>query len=178
MDEISLEFGEMLYQLRAALDALVYELAIVASGQEPPPDAERLEFPIRSTEASFDKAVFKIRPLSEHHQTLLRRLQTFPVPAQTDATRLMAPSLKLLNDWARKDRHRGLHVMASWAANRDPLVRAPAGCTVESLIATADGRGQSEPHDRHRDRRTVAARGRRGHAEQSRQDDESLSSRR
>ena len=32
MDEISLEFGELLYQLRATLDSLVYELAIIDSG--------------------------------------------------------------------------------------------------------------------------------------------------
>ena len=35
-DELSLEFGELLYQLRATLDSLVYELAIIDSGQDPP----------------------------------------------------------------------------------------------------------------------------------------------
>jgi len=139
MDAISLEFGELLYQLRAGLDSLVYELAIIDSGQDPPPDAEKLEFPIRPTPAAFARAASKIGPLSQRHRHMIEGLQTFPTPGQSEAMKLMADSLRLLHDWARKDRHRGLHVVASWGANRDPLVNPPMGCTVDSLVTAADG---------------------------------------
>jgi len=139
LDEISLEFGELLYQLRAALDSLVYELAIIDTGQDPPPDADKLEFPIRASQSSFNKVAWKIAPLSEHHRTLINRLQPYPVPNQTNAMKLMAETLDVLNDWARKDRHRGLHAVASWAANKNPLFEPPEGCTVHSVVVTPDG---------------------------------------
>lgn len=139
LDEISLEFGELLYQLRAALDSLVYELAIIDTGQDPPPDADKLEFPIRSSQAAFEKVAWKIAPLSEYHRLLINRLQPYPVPEQTDAMKVMASTLDVLNDWARKDRHRGLHAIASWAANKKPLFEPPDGCTVHSIVVTPDG---------------------------------------
>jgi hypothetical protein len=42
MSDISIEFGEMFYQLRAALDACVYESACLETGQTPPPDEAKL----------------------------------------------------------------------------------------------------------------------------------------
>ena len=63
-----IEFGEMLYQLRAALDSIVYQAAIYDSGQDPPPNAERLEFPFRDTLTAFQKGnvAKKIAPLGSH----------------------------------------------------------------------------------------------------------------
>src|ERR1700687_6277214 len=43
---IALELGEFLYQLRAALDAAIYEIACVNSGTRPPADEQSLAFPI------------------------------------------------------------------------------------------------------------------------------------
>lgn len=139
LDDLSLEFGELLYQLRAALDSLIYELAIIDSGKDPPPDAGKLEFLIRSNQTAFDNAAWKIKPLSKYHRLLINRLQPYPVAEQTDAMKLMAASLNVLNDWARKDRHRGLHATASWAANKNPLFEPPEGCTVHSVVVTPDG---------------------------------------
>src|SRR6266571_3971800 len=45
----ALDLGEFLYQLRAALDGAVYGAAIRESGQNPPPDEKRLEFPVCSS---------------------------------------------------------------------------------------------------------------------------------
>src|SRR5271156_5289216 len=42
---IPLEFGEFLYQLRAALDAAIYEFACVNTSVRPPADEDKLEFP-------------------------------------------------------------------------------------------------------------------------------------
>lgn len=38
--------GEMLYQLRSALDACIYQGAINATKKDPPDDERKLEFPI------------------------------------------------------------------------------------------------------------------------------------
>jgi hypothetical protein len=139
LDEISLEFGELLYQLRAALDSLVYELAIIDSGKDPPPDADKLEFPIRTSESAFESVAWKLAPLSEHHRVLVGRIQPYPVPEQTEAMKFMGQVLKVLNDWARRDRHRRMHVVASWAANKEPLFDPPEGCTVQDIVVTPDG---------------------------------------
>ena len=50
----SLELGELLYQLRAALDGCVYDAAILETRQNPPPDEQDLAFPICSSPESFD----------------------------------------------------------------------------------------------------------------------------
>lgn len=42
--ELSLAFGELLYELRAALDNCLYAVAVLVSGQNPPPGAGRLEW--------------------------------------------------------------------------------------------------------------------------------------
>lgn len=138
-DEISLELGELLYQLRAALDSLVYELAIIDTGQNPPPNADKLEFPIRTSQAAFEHVRWKIAPLSQQHQRLIGALQPYAAAQQTDAMKMMAEALELLNDWARRDRHRSLHVVASWAANAQPLLTLPEGCTLDWLTIAPEG---------------------------------------
>lgn len=137
-DELSLEFGEMLYQLRAALDSLVYEVAILDSGQDPPPDAEKLEFPFRGSEPKFDSVAWKIAPLTKQHQDMIKSVQPYTAGEGDDAQRVVAESLDILNDWARKDRHRGLHVIAHWAANKDPLFDLPDGCALAWVAITHD----------------------------------------
>ena len=60
---LSLELGEMLYQLRAALDAGIYQAAIIEGRQYPPPNEHVLEFPICATTAAFRSSARKIAPL-------------------------------------------------------------------------------------------------------------------
>src|ERR1700733_11113964 len=54
-EEVSLLFGEMLYQMRSALDACIYQGAIYATGQDPPPDENSTEFPITNDPKEFPK---------------------------------------------------------------------------------------------------------------------------
>jgi hypothetical protein len=139
-EALSLELGEMLYQLRAALDSLVYELAIIDSGQNPPPDADKLEFPIRSSKSSFDQAAWKIAPLSKLHRDMVESVQPYDVAQRPEGHRVAAQALEVINDLARKDRHRGLRVVASWGANRNPHISAmPTGCSLEWLTTAPDG---------------------------------------
>jgi hypothetical protein len=52
----------------------------------------------------------------------------------------MAETLDVINDLARKDRHRGLRVIGSWASARNPQVRGlPPGCSIEWTTTTDHG---------------------------------------
>ncbi len=138
-NELALEFGEFLYQLRASLDSLVYELAIIDSGQDPPPDAEKLEFPVRSSKTTFDQATWKIKPLSEQHRWMIESIQPYDLDDLAPGMRKTAETLQAINDLARKDRHRGLRVIASWGSSADPDFDLPDGCSLEWVSVADDG---------------------------------------
>ena len=138
-EQLALHFGEMLYQLRAALDSLVYEVAIIDSGSNPPPDSEKLEFLIRGSEDSFDQSAWKIAPLSDQHRQMIRSVQPYDVAGRGKGEALVARTFKELNDLARKDRHRGLRIVNAWVSNKNPLVDVPPGATLDWLKVTPDG---------------------------------------
>lgn len=148
-NELSLEFGEMLYQLRAALDSLVYEVAIIDSGKNPPPDDDKLEFVIRGSENAFDDAAWKIRPLTDQHRDMIKSIQPYHAEYPGEGMRIVSERLDTLNDWARKDRHRGLRVIASWGSNKNPLFDLPPGCSVEWVFTTPDGLLENESEVAH-----------------------------
>jgi hypothetical protein len=138
-EQLALQFGEMLYQLRAALDSLVYEVAIHDSGSNPPPDADKLEFLIRPSQDSFDQGAWKIKPLSDLHRWMIQSVQPYEVPGRGDGEVLVARTFKELNDLARKDRHRGLRVVTAWVSNKNPIITLPPGASLEWLLVTPDG---------------------------------------
>jgi hypothetical protein len=138
-EQLALHFGEMLYQLRAALDSLIYEVAIIDSKSDPPPDAEKLEFLIRGSEDSFNQGAWKIAPLSDLHKGMILSVQPYDVPRRGEGEALVARAFKELNELARKDRHRGLRVVTAWVSNKDPLVDVPPGATLDWLKVTPDG---------------------------------------
>jgi hypothetical protein len=139
-EQLALQFGEMLYQLRAALDSLVYEVAIRDSREDPPPDAENLEFLVRSSKDAFDKAAWKIRPLSDQHRLMIESIQPYDNGNRGKGEALVAEAFEMLNDLARKDRHRGIRVIASWISNQNPqIVTLPPGCTVDWIKPEPDG---------------------------------------
>jgi len=71
---------------------------------------------------------------------MVESVQPYDAEDRTDSQRFMGESLDLLNDLARKDRHRGLYVVASWASNRNPSITClPLGCSVEWVVVTPDG---------------------------------------
>ena len=139
-EELSLYFGEMLYQLRATLDSLVYEVAILDSGKDPPAKKEQLEFIFRGSAEDFDNAAWKIKPLSEQHRAMIKSVQPYDVEHRGEAEEIVSGALNELNDLARKDRHRGLRVIASWVSNKNPSIDVlPPGCSLEWLTVTEDG---------------------------------------
>jgi len=130
-DQFSLELGEMLYQFRAALDSSVYAAAIVETKQDPPPDEEHLEFPICADRRHFEKSGRKIAPLSDELKSFVKSVQPCYAPPLKEGEEVFNFNrcLGILNDWARMDRHRQLHVIGSWASNVSPMLRVPPGVT-------------------------------------------------
>jgi len=138
----SFELGEALYHLRAALDSSVYGCAVSESGRNPPPDEDRLEFPICSSPSNFKKAGWKIRPLSDECRAIIESIQPYKVVAGLSPALLtLSPhrTVGILNDWARIDRHRRLHIIGSWASHRNPQLYLPDNCELDYLLVTHDG---------------------------------------
>lgn len=111
----SLEFGEVLYHLRAALDSCVYDAAVLKFSQDPPPDEEKWQFPVCATQPKFNDAVGRMKNMPKDISALLETMQ--PYAAATGRHEGMewdlGATLAILNDWARIDRHRHLHLVGS-----------------------------------------------------------------
>jgi hypothetical protein len=71
-EDFPMMLGEILYQLRAALDNLIYDAAILDTGSNPPKNPRSLEFPIYKTKTAFDKNASKIAPLSDKRLSVAR----------------------------------------------------------------------------------------------------------
>jgi len=79
--ELALIFSEWLAALRAALDNALYALAAATSGQNPPPQAERIQYPICTTPEDFKKQAKRLTMLPEPVLAALeksRSLTRFP----------------------------------------------------------------------------------------------------
>ncbi len=135
-EELPLLLGEMLYQFRSALDACIYHATIYATNLNPPPDENRLEFPITGDPKEWPGlAKRRLMHLSQIIQDGLEKAQPYnaPLSASGDPTRSVNRSLGILHDLARKDRHRRLHVVGSWPMDMTPSFILPRGATVVSL---------------------------------------------
>lgn len=130
-----LHLGEMLYQLRAALDSFIYDATVLDTGQDPPPDEDKPEFPICRSQAGFDGSHLKIAPLRQPVKNAIEKLQTYNAPAEPDPdTRRVIDGLAMLNDLARRDRHRRIHVVGGWHSVMDgkqPTLIPPTGVQVK-----------------------------------------------
>lgn len=121
---LSLLLGEFMYELRAALDNCLYEVAVRYSGQDPPPGKSALQFPIFETPKAWVDGLWRLKHLSDEHRAMLERIQ--PYQAQRQGLNCM----RLLNRLARNDRRRALHVVGSVVAEGRLLVQAPPSSRV------------------------------------------------
>jgi hypothetical protein len=133
----SLQLGELLYQLRAALDSCIYAAAVVDSGRKVPPNAGGLEFPICTKRSRFIELASNIAPLSEQRRALIEAVQPYNTPDIPAALMIgnYNRSLLILNTWARKDRHRRLHIVGSLAFDFSPKLRLPVGTRLAYMRA-------------------------------------------
>lgn len=134
--DLPLVLGEMLYQFRAALDGAVYEAAALESSGHPPLNEKSLQFPICPSSKEFKNAARNIAPLSEKCRAFIEAVQPYNAPELAPDLRVFNfnRSLGILNDWARKDRHRRLHVIGSIASNASPKIRLPLGASLASMV--------------------------------------------
>jgi hypothetical protein len=103
--EMALIFSEWLAALRAALDNGLYALAATLSGRNPPPQAERIQFPICTTPREFKQQSNRLSMLPTHVVEALEKSQPYQSP--------YGPESNLtywIHELARTDRHRSLHV--------------------------------------------------------------------
>jgi len=136
---LALELGEMLYQLRSALDACIYQAAIMDSGLNPPPNERNLEFPIRNSEADFLRdAPRMIGTVANQRQAIVESMQPYNQTKAPPDERFINESLEMLSSWAKKDRHRALHVVGSWSSNAQPKLRTPPGTGVTRLVTAGN----------------------------------------
>ena len=101
--ELSLVFGELLFELRAALDNCLYAVAVLVSGQAPPPNAARLEWPIRLTPGEWKSQAARYQFLPAEITAALEAIQ--PYQAEFPDWNCLA----ILHELARVDRHRSMH---------------------------------------------------------------------
>jgi hypothetical protein len=135
---LSLELGEMMYQLRAALDACVYRAAVLDSGSDPPTNENALEFPICATVANWKESGRKIAPLAHDRQLIVEEMQPCNA-ANYPGTRRVIRSLGIPNDWARKDRHRRLHIVRTWRGTVFPTLNVGPPARLLALVARQPG---------------------------------------
>jgi len=101
-DELPLLLGEMLYQLRASLDACIYQGSINATGKEPSEkEATSLEFPITRNPKEWPKLKERrLSFLSISFQDALERIQPYNAESlpPEDRIKSVGRSLGILHD--------------------------------------------------------------------------------
>ena len=122
--EMALIFSEWLANLRAALDNALFAWAVSLSGQNPPPDAALLQFPIFASEPEFRRASRRLKSLPEWVIGQLEKSQPYHSPYGPESNLFY-----WLNELSRVDRHRSLHVSLGRVAEHKIRLRVPNGIT-------------------------------------------------
>jgi hypothetical protein len=117
---LSALFGEWLYNLRSALDYIVWAAAAHASGSVPPPNEGGLQYPIYDDESAWERNRWRLKTLAPHHLAMLETMQPF----RSDAD---ANYLGWINRLARIDRHRRLTTFTARVAEANPVLAIPSG---------------------------------------------------
>jgi hypothetical protein len=149
--------GEILFNLRSALDHVAYELATSHSGPSLDPKvAQSAEFPIFSSEEDFrDRGRHKIRAIAPDRQALIERMQPFPGRTSRAARTLVdeiPEYLYLLHELARVERHRLPPVVTqvmtagSWMSHWPTPVLNVGRVGPGSTIATMGYHQEFEPY--------------------------------
>jgi hypothetical protein len=137
----ALYLGEILYHLRAALDESVYRAIVLETGKDPPPNKHHLTFPICPLESDFPNASRYIEPLPDKLRSIIEAVQPYKIPKLPPELMVLNVNraLSILHRWARNDRHRRLHVIASWASGARPKICLPEGISLAEVTITGDG---------------------------------------
>jgi len=140
-EEMELELGEYLYQLRAALDGAIYASAVEDTASDPPPKASSLEFPICDQKKDWGGQTRKIALLNEGRRRFIELMQPFEEPNLEPKLRIgnFNRCLRFLNELARIDRHRRLHTFSTYVTGGKPQFRLPDNVSLEVLELNVPG---------------------------------------
>lgn len=116
--ELAVITGEWIYNLRCALDYIVWATACYQSGAIPPPNEGTLQYPIYESADAWTRNLYRLKPLAEHHRAMLEQMQ--PFNSDPDAN-----YLGWINRLARIDRHRRLSIVTSYLAELNPGPGSP-----------------------------------------------------
>jgi hypothetical protein len=100
--------GDHANNLRSALDHMVYAIAVGESGQEPPPEEHRLQFPIADLEKNWKNVKYHIDSLSDPVRALIQGEQPYKRRKGRELV-----SLSVLGALTNRDKHRTILVGAS-----------------------------------------------------------------
>ena len=148
----SLHFGEMLYQLRSALDSCVYDAAVLKFKQDPPPDKEKWEFVFGADAVKFEEAMRRMKKLiPQEIRNLIEAVQPYKgiTGRHEDREWDIGPTLMVLNEWARIDRHRKLHLVGTAVVEGNLRIILPSGMgmSLEYCNFTTDNRILEHDHE-------------------------------
>lgn len=139
-EKLSMLFGEWLYQLRAGLDGLAYQLAVRDSGEDPPPNPSGIYFPIFDSKTKFTKNRPRIGAMNHETVADLERIQ----PYHAEPSHL-SNVLWWINELARLDRHRRGHAVRAHIRKFRIGVHPPAQCQIvlsgKSSVEIDEGNG-------------------------------------
>jgi len=139
--DFAIALGEMLYQLRAALDACIYGAAVHIFRKDPPPNYGNLGFPLCTTYKTFKKRAHNYNFLPKECIQIIRAVQPYKKVK-------IGPELKvqnfnhifgILDDWSILDRHHRLHLFATYISEIQPLFNLPTGCSLGAVRLARDG---------------------------------------
>ena len=133
---LALELGEFAYQLRAALDGLMWDALTHIHGAEPAShEATRLEFPIVRTDAEFSKRGFHQFRFPQKLKEWLESVQPYkPDKEAGDPDRSLGLALEGIHNLARLDRHRRLRTVAALPMDASFIpITTPSGGTIIRL---------------------------------------------
>lgn len=121
---LSLVFSEWLASIRAALDNSFYAWVAAATGQNPPPQAERLQYPICTTPADFKRQRSRLAAVPQEIVDTVEKAQPYQSP--------LGPESNLfywIHELARTDRHRTPHIGIGRIATHKVRIKVPVGVT-------------------------------------------------
>ena len=111
LDRWALIAGDCIHNIRSVLDNLVYAVAVVEAGSNPPPGAGKLQFPIAKTAEQFAKQRSRIASLSSSMQARIEGVQPYNRPRHD-----LPPLLSILNEFDNVNKHRLLNLVFANAA--------------------------------------------------------------
>lgn len=121
---LSMIFSEWLATIRAALDNGFYAWVAAATGQNPPPQAERLQYPICSSAAEFKRQKNRLSSVPPNIVDKVEKVQPYQVPYGPESNLFY-----WINELARTDRHRTPHIGIGRIAAHKVRIKVPAGVT-------------------------------------------------